>query len=204
MTPNKYYMNEADKEKSQECERCVRTKQVRTKCTGKLETGSPDLPIHTDIYEPIQPSILREQKSILTLISVRHRYTRVYLLRQRNKIADLWHYFISWFGWSTNKRGERFYPDNGEEFPALRESLNDINITLTTWSAYTPQWNGQAERMNRTLKRKMLDMINEAHLVLRFSVKAIVHVADVHNSTVSAVLSKKTPIKMFMGIAPDS
>lgn len=79
-----------------------------------------------------------------------------------------------------------------------------MGIMLTTSSVYTPQSNGLAERMNRTLLNTLRSMLAEARIDNRFWGETAVHVAELQNLTVTPVLNMRTPIEAIIGHAFDN
>jgi transposase InsO family protein len=76
-----------------------------------------------------------------------------------------------------------------------------IQQEITT--ADTPQHNGVAERMNRTLLDKVRAMLNDADLPFSFWYDALQYAAILHNSSPSATLPNVTPEESWSGNKPD-
>lgn len=67
---------------------------------------------------------------------------------------------------------------------------------------YTPQQNGVAERLNRTLLEKIRSMLFEAKLPKVFWGEALVTTAYLKNRTPSSSIRSKTPFELWFGKPP--
>lgn len=76
------------------------------------------------------------------------------------------------------QEGGRIHSDNALELFQMRREFERICITLITSSAYNPQTNGQAERINSILLDKLWSMIENSELRPIFWAEAIWHAAD--------------------------
>ncbi|GJU46168.1 retrovirus-related pol polyprotein from transposon TNT 1-94 [Tanacetum coccineum] len=92
----------------------------------------------------------------------------------------------------TDNRGEY----TGDEFDTFCRQ-EGIKRQFTT--AYTPQQNGVAERMNRTLLEKARVMLATASLVKSFWAEAVNTACYVINRSPSTAVELKTPIKIWTG-----
>lgn len=146
----------------------MRTKEVKVKLTVKLIKGSPNVPIHAEIYGALQTATSRGYRYFLTLILAHQKYSRINLLKRNNEIKIHCHEFITWIEKHTVMNVRRFHCDNVPEFLAMRSAFNRVWVTLRTSSAYTPHSNGLAERMNRTILNKLRAMIAKADVSNRF------------------------------------
>ena len=64
---------------------------------------------------------------------------------------------------------------------------------------HTPQQNGVAERMNRTLLENVRCMLSNAGLDKKFWAKAVSYASYLVNRLPSAVIRDKTPMEMWSG-----
>lgn len=94
--------------------------------------------------------------------------------------------------------------DNGREYVNrdLYSFFKDKGIEPQTTMPYTPEQNGKAERLNRTLINKVLPMLYAADLPLEAWGEAIITANYLRN--VSPATGKtKTPFELFRGYKPD-
>lgn len=69
---------------------------------------------------------------------------------------------------NSGKTVKRVHTDSAKEFLVMRRNLKSIEIVHTTTSVHTPEFNGLAERMYRTLLDKVRTMLNEAVMLNSF------------------------------------
>lgn len=96
----------------------------------------------------------------------------------------------------TKRRIKIFRSDNGLEFcnKNIREICGKNGIVHQTSAPYTPQQNGKAERMNRTIVEKARTMLFDANLGKRYWAETV---------NTAAYLLNRTPHKMFNGKSPE-
>lgn len=107
----------------------------------------------------------------LTLTAVPQRFRKVHLIRHRSETEEQCFNFVEWIDRNWLHRVKRFHSDNGAEFLALPKRFLQMGINFTTASVYTPQSNGVAERMNRTLIGKTKAMLQSAGMNTRFGMR---------------------------------
>src|ERR1700759_4587217 len=85
-------------------------------------------------------------------------------------------------------------PDNGGEYIGeLRRELLRDGIRVETSARYTPEQNGVAERMNRTLVESARSMIHAQELGQENWAEAVVAAAYIRNRVISRSTDGKSP-----------
>ncbi|PSR73943.1 hypothetical protein PHLCEN_2v10250 [Hermanssonia centrifuga] len=105
----------------------------------------------------------------------------------------------------TNERLNFFQSDGGGEYDSKRFrdylALKGIHHEKTT--AYTPQQNGVAERMNRTLVEMARAMLHDAGLPNSYCGDAILHATYILNRVPTQALKGDiTPHEVYLGAKP--
>ncbi len=96
--------------------------------------------------------------------------------------------------------------DGGGEYMSseFKAFLEDNGIHHQQTCAYTPQQNGVAERMNRTLKDITRSMLKYKNAADEFWAEAVVTAAYIRNRMTSRSLPKnKTPFHLWFGKPPN-
>ena len=104
----------------------------------------------------------------------------------------------------TDRKIKAIRTDNGGEYvnKELYAYFSAKGIEPQTTMPYTPEHNGKAERLNRTLVNKVLPMLYAADLPLEAWGEAIITANHLRN--LSPVTGKdKTPFELFRGRKPD-
>ena len=89
----------------------------------------------------------------VTFIEDETRNTVVYLMANKSEVVDKLALYIKWTETQTSRRVKALLSDNGGEYKSAKMSKFCANqwILPVFTPPYTPQLNGVAERMNRTL-----------------------------------------------------
>ena len=90
--------------------------------------------------------------------------------------------------------------DNAKEFRALEKELEEKGIQLEYSSNYTPEQNGAAERLNRTLITMVRCMLQHAELPDGFWAEAVIYANHLRN--ILPLSEGKSPFERWHGVKP--
>ncbi|SPO29799.1 uncharacterized protein UTRI_10282 [Ustilago trichophora] len=182
------------------CEICEAGKSTRkpfdtseTKSNVQLEL------IHSDVMGPFEEST-EGYKYIVTLIDDFSRYTTVQGLVTKGEVPRVFRDYLQTMETRTGRQIRALQSDGGGEF--VNQVLSDLmqrhGITHRKTVPYTPQQNGVAERMNRTLMDMVRCMLIQSGVPDHFWLHAIQHAAYVRNRLPNINTGKaKTPYELF-------
>ena len=146
------------------CEHCVKSKKLSFN-VGKHDTEEVLGYVHADLWgsSNVTPSLSGKQY-FLSIIDDKSR--KVWLMFLRTK-DETFQRFCEWkeeVENQVNKRVKILRTDNGLEFcnNKFDEYCKAQGIERLRTCVYTPQQNGVAERMNRTLMEKVRCLLNES------------------------------------------
>ncbi|GJZ92742.1 retrovirus-related pol polyprotein from transposon TNT 1-94 [Tanacetum coccineum] len=113
--------------------------------------------------------------------------------------------FIPEYGSVSGESWEKLWMDNGLEFYNQEFELLCIEsgIARHLTVAGTPQQNGVAERMNKTLMDKVRYLLIQSRLPKTFWAEATCTAAYLINTSPSRAIEKKTPMEMWSGHPSD-
>ena len=136
---------------------------------GNIEYKMFDL-IHSDVCSKLNPGSLGGGNYFVTFIEDASRYVWVYILKNK---GDVFNAFKSWKTLVENqyeKKIKIFRTDNGGEYTPVEfeRYLQDEGIRHEKTIPKTPEQNGVAERMNRTLVEAVRAMLSDAKLPKTF------------------------------------
>ncbi|KAG2854887.1 hypothetical protein PC115_g25913 [Phytophthora cactorum] len=122
--------------------------------------------IHSDVCGPMQTSTFSGKRYFVTFTDDKSHFCVVYLLRNKSEVADKFAEFVAMAETQTGKRVKTLRSDNGGEYTsgAMAKFCKDRGIEQKFTPPYTPQLNGVAERMNRTLVECARCMLEHAGL----------------------------------------
>jgi transposase InsO family protein len=190
------------------CSVCTQGKLQRTVYREYINDGKDPEPlnlIHMDIMGKMDVRGIHHGKYLLTLTDDATNYVWCYPLKKKShaeiKIKD-------WF-----VRKERKYPeytikvfrsDNGGEFisNSFRGWLTTKGIQHDLACDYSPQQNGKAERMNRTLSEMARCMIIGSGLPKKYWEYAFDYAAWIQNRMVTKANKRHTAFELLTGGVP--
>ena len=127
------------------------------------------------------------------------------MMKNKSEVIDKVREYVEMAENFTGQRVKRIRSDNeqkyvSEEFKAFCKSrgiLKDDTIP------YTPQQNGVAERMNRTIMETVRSMIHSAGLPLSFWAEAVNTAVYLRNRSPTSSLKDSTPYEYWHNEKPD-
>ncbi|KAG7597916.1 Reverse transcriptase RNA-dependent DNA polymerase [Arabidopsis suecica] len=161
--------------------------------------------VHSDLWgAPSVPLSLGKCQYFISFIDDYTRKVWLYFLKTKDEAFDK---FVEWANLvenQTDKRIKTLRTDNGLEFcnRLFDEFCASKGIQRHRTCAYTPQQNGVAERMNRTVMEKVRSMLSDSGLPKKFWAEATHTASILINKTPSAALNFEIPDKKWSGKAP--
>jgi hypothetical protein len=189
------------------CETCALTKSAKTINRDASEhTERPLQRVYTDFWGPFGVPTPSGARYILTFTDDYTRRSWIYLTRTR---TELYNRFREWQMTAERQSNEELQAircDNAGEYLALAARLRQENgVVFEFTTPYTPEQNGVAERLNRTLTTKVRAMLAEAELPQWLWGEAAYAACYLHNRTPRRYDGGwvTTPKEMWTGIIPD-
>ncbi|KAL8106789.1 hypothetical protein AgCh_023527 [Apium graveolens] len=161
----------------------------RTPKAKKLEI------VHSDVYGPTTVASLGGSRYYVTFIDDSTRKVWVYFLKNK---SDVFATFKKWKTEVENQTGlkvKSLMSDNGGEYSSdeFKSYCTEFGIRMIKTIPETPQQNGVAERMNRTLNERAKSMRLHAGLPKMFWADAVSTAAYLINRGPSSPLGFKIP-----------
>ncbi|KAK2974533.1 hypothetical protein RJ640_007377 [Escallonia rubra] len=181
------------------CEGCVYGKQKRAsfqKDGKKRKTERLEL-VYTDVCRPITAKSLRGNFYFVSFIDDASGKTWIYAIKQK---SDVYHTFKKWKAFVENEIGNKvkcLKSDNGGEYRdgGFQEYCSNNGIRLIRTVKTTPQENGLAERMNKTIMERARCMRIHADLPLQFWATAVDTAVYLINRSPTSALNGGIPEK---------
>ncbi|KAH9752645.1 hypothetical protein KPL71_014775 [Citrus sinensis] len=188
------------------CEKCVFGKATRLKFSlGRKETKQTLDYIHSNLWGPSQVPSLGGARYFESLIDDYSRKVWIYVLKHKSEALGKFKEWITLIENQTDKKIKRLRTDNGLEY--CSKEFEDFSkykgITRHRTVTYTPQQNGLAERMNRTIIERVRCMLLNANLSKGFWAEAVTTTAYLINRSPSSALGFKTPQELWSGKPQD-
>ena len=187
------------------CEPCAMGKNHRqpfpqsdTKTTKPLEL------IHMDVCGPMPVSTYGGSKYAATFLDDYTGYGITQLLKTKGDVADLTKSVLTALETATGCKVISVRTDNGSEYinNELDGFFNSKGIVHQTTVPYTPEQNGKAERLNRTLMEKAKSMLADSSLPPEAWGEALNTASYLRNRS-PAFGKELTPYELMTGNRPD-
>ena len=184
------------------CEHCVLGKQTRVKFGTAIHRTKGTLDyVHTDVWGPSQNASLGGKHWFVTFIDDFSRYVWVYTMKHKDEVLGI---FLKWkkmIETQTGRKIKRLRSDNGGEYKSdpFQKICQNEGIVRHFTVPGTPQQNGVAERMNRTLVDKVRCMLSQSKLSKVFWAEALSYASFIINRLPASALDGKTPKEVWSG-----
>ena len=201
------YPLDQKQEFDRQCEGCAFGKQHRNPFPKKSEHESSQLLelIHTDVCGPISIDSVGGSRYFVTFIDDYSKYTTVYIIKHKSEVLKKFKEYVYIAENFTGLRVKRVRSGNaqGHVSESFKNYCKSRGIMRDDTVPYTPQQNGVAERMNRTIMETVRCMIHNAELPLRFWAEAVAAAVYLCNRSPTASVKDSTPYELWHKEKPD-
>ncbi|TMW61094.1 hypothetical protein Poli38472_014555 [Pythium oligandrum] len=172
------------------CSGCALGKQTRVRFQSATTDRAKALleVVHSDVCGPMRTPTFGGMKYFVTFIDDKSRHCAVYLMRNKSEVFDKFVQFVKMAENQTDRRVKMLRSDNGGEYKSAKftKFCADRGIIQKFTPPYTPELNGVAERMNRTLVECARCMLEHAGMPNEYWGEAV---------TTSAFLRNRLPTR---------
>ena len=147
--------------------------------------------MHSDLCGPLPVPSFQNKWYIATFIDEKSRHAFAVPLQKKSDAKHAFHKYRIYFEKHFGKSIKCLVSDNGGEYIAMQEYLEEHGIRAERTAPYTPEQNGIAERMNRTLMEMVRTLLKQSGLDERFWVEALMFAVDVRNNCATKSLGGK-------------
>ena len=187
------------------CETCPQAKQHRTKFpTSSTRAAEPLDLVHSDLCGKINIKSHGGAEYFLSFIDDKTRYVWVYFLRHKDQVFEKFCEWKSMVEKFTGRKLKTIRTDNGGEFTSreFETYLKEEGVRHELTIPKTPEQNGVAERMNRTLIETTRSMLVDSNLPYSFWAEALSTAAYLRNRSPTKALAGMTPYEGWTGKKP--
>ncbi|KAK4402106.1 Retrovirus-related Pol polyprotein from transposon TNT 1-94 [Sesamum angolense] len=157
--------------------------------------------VHADVWGPANVPSHGGNRFFLSIIDNFSRKVFVFLMKHKSEVFEKFKMWKSLVENQTGKKLKALRTDNGLEFcnQQFSELCQEFGIKRHRTTPYTPQQNGVAERMNRTLLNKVRCLLISSGLAKSFWGEALLTAAYLINRSPSVPLVGKVPEHVWSG-----
>ncbi|KAJ9509995.1 hypothetical protein QJQ45_011674 [Haematococcus lacustris] len=160
--------------------------------------------VHTDVCGPFHVASVGGYSYVVTFLDEYSGLSLVECVKAKSDVPGVIISTVQWLETQSGRRLKALRSDNGTEYinQEVRAFLASKGIQHQRSAPYSPEQNGSAERLNRTLIEKVRCMLYTAGLPARLWTEAV-RTAN-HLRNLSPMLGKgATPWELFFGVKPD-
>lgn len=187
------------------CDVCQLSKQPQLPFeAADSSTSRPLELLHSDLMGPISPPSRNGEKYLLTLLDDYTGLSVVVALKNKTQVLAAMQEQISMLETQSGQQLKEMRTDNGTEYvnDKVLQYLRAKGVVDQHSMPHTPQQNGKAERLNRTLQERVRAMLIESAMSNSYWAEAAV-MANVLKNRSPAGSRPMTPVEMFTGKKPD-
>ena len=190
------------------CLGCIQGKQHRLPFKSHVVHRAirPLSLVHSDLCGPFgSPAYGSNALFMVTFTDDFTRYSIVYLVQRKSEVIDCFRRYIAWAERITGQKILAFRTDNGGEYVSheLRQLLQAQGIQHWRTAPYTPEQNGVAERLNRTIVESARSMLQARNLPYGYWGFAVETANYLKNRLPTKAVIGKTPYEAWTGTKPD-
>ena len=178
------------------CEGCVEGKMHRLpfKPVGEIRSTRKLQLVHSDVCGPMHTESFGGQKYFVSFIDDYSRCCAVYFMKHKSEVMEKFKEFEASATNESSQKIGKLRTDNGGEYLSqeLKAYLKSKGIQHELTVPHSPEQNGVAERMNRTLVESARAMIAHAGLPNSYWAEAIATAAYVRNRTPARAIKEDT------------
>ena len=184
------------------CEDCVKGKATRVKFSKGVHVTKEKLDyVHSDLWGPSRTSSHGGSRFFMSVIDDYSRRVWVYILKYKSEALDRFKQWHTLLENQTGRKLKKLRTDNGLEYfsSEFDDYCKSVGVARHHTIIGTPQQNGLAERMNRTILERVRCMLSYSGLPKPFWAEAVVTACYLINRCPSSAIGFKTPMEMWSG-----
>jgi transposase InsO family protein len=190
------------------CESCEWAKGER-KAIAKVREGLRSAAIgdevHSDLWGPAPVETINHKKYYVSFTDDFSRFTNVYFLHTKDETFQSYQVYEAWMKTQHKVQIKTLRSDRGGEYlnQEFSDHLRKAGTTRKLTVHDTPEYNGVAERLNRTILNKVRAMLHDSDLPKFLWGEATKHAVYLKNCTWTRTLGETTPFEILNNKKPD-
>jgi len=195
-------VNLKDVDKLSHCTVCLKGKMTvlpfpkdRSPCTEPLKI------VHSDVVGPYRTQAKNGARYFVTFVDDCTRWAEVYFLREKSGVLEAFKSYQAMVERVTERKIKYLQSDNGREYcnAEFDRYLDRNGIERRLTVPHTPQQNGVAERLNRTLQDMARCLMLQSGLTASFWTDAIATACYIRNRCPTSTLNGDIPFEKWTG-----
>ena len=161
--------------------------------------------VHSDLWGPSPVKSIGGREYYVTYTDGCTRWTVVDILKTKDQTFDSYKDFEAWAKTQYGVNVKCLFSDRGGEYMSgeFKAHLSRQGTKRRLTVHDTPEYNGIAERLNRTILEKVRAILHASALPKFLWAEAVTHAVYLKNRTSTRALDNKTPYEMLYDNKPD-
>ena len=189
------------------CEPCVKGKQTCLEIQKTTDNCSTVILKHvfSDVCGKLPMCSHQGFKYFVTWTDDKSRKVNVASLKAKLDVFKHLMQYVVQVELETGLHVKSLHTDGGGKYTGadIENFLKSKGVKHELTTTDTPQHNGVAERLNRTLLKRVWSLLTDADLPETYWFNALIHTAFIHNVTPTRALDNQTPEEAWGGNKPD-
>ena len=188
------------------CEVCISSKQTRASHPRNPQRASRPLEIiHMDVIGPMETTSLGGSRYLITFLDDHSGLSVVRPLKAKSEAPSVVKEVLNLLSTQTGLQVQNIRSDQGTEFfnQELKQYLTTKGIYHQFAAAYTPEQNGRAERLNRTIIEKTRALLLSSEAPKNLWAEAAATASYLRNRQTNSVNPNKTLLEVMFGKKPN-
>ncbi|KAJ9511133.1 hypothetical protein QJQ45_013172 [Haematococcus lacustris] len=160
--------------------------------------------VHMDVCGPIYPAARDGSLYLATFLDEFTRISVVMPMRSKAQVPDIVKQVIEQLETQSGQRCKAIRTDNGTEYvnKQMQQYCSDKGIIHQHSAPYSPEQNGAAERLNRTIMEKTRSILHAGRMGLQYWADAA-KLSNYVRCVLPVTDQPLTPWESFFGVKPD-
>ncbi|KAF2890836.1 hypothetical protein ILUMI_15337, partial [Ignelater luminosus] len=188
------------------CEICLQNKMTNLKFKNNRTRANDILEIiHTDVNGPISPTGYKGERYFVSFVEDFSKIAVVYCIKHKSEVFNRFVEYIKLMQNQTGKKIKEIHCDNGREYinKDFFRLAKAEGIYLRTGPPHTHEFNGVAEKYNRTIMNRARCLLSEAKIDKSYWPECVYTAAYIGNRLLANTKIRKTLYEIFFNKKPD-
>ncbi|DAZ96543.1 TPA: hypothetical protein N0F65_011220 [Lagenidium giganteum] len=171
---------------------------------SNLKTSNLREVVHSDVMGPMKPTSKGGAKYVVVFVDDFSRFVHVSKIKAKSEVFEKFKEYKQLVETQTNARICCLHTDNGGEYEnkKFRQYCAEHGIVRQTSAPYSPQQNGLAENMNRSLVDMSRSLLAYMHMDKLWWGGALSTAAHIINRVPNTLRPQCSPFEVFNGHKP--
>lgn len=198
-------MNISSIDVSRQCEACIDGKMTRLSFESRKRAKRVLEIVHTDVCGPVTQTSFEGYRYFVSFLDDFTHFSTIYCMKTKDEVFEKFKQYLSMVRSKFNQSIHTLRCDNGGEYSSkvFQKFCLDNGILIDYTVPYTPEQNGKAERLNRSIVEKARSMMSDSGVEKNLWCEAVCAAVYIINRSPTSALENKTPAELWYAEKPN-